>query len=192
MNQADFLSQLRRALGGMSEAEKTEILSDYEEHFRMARAAAKSDDETSQSLGNPRILGRSYRVDSLLEEGRSGGKVTSVLRAIFASLSLGFFNIIIVLGPFVALLGVLVGLWAGAIAMALSGAGAFVMTLASPLLPHIVHVTGIAIPFVLFCSIGVAALGVLWAIGMWFLTRWFVFAVAKYAQFNARIIMNRR
>ncbi len=76
--------------------------------------------------------------------------------------------------------------------MALSGAGAFLMTLVSPLIPHVVHVTGIAIPFVLFCSIGVGALGVLWVIGMWFLTRWFVFGVAKYAQLNARIITNRR
>lgn len=192
MNQVEFLSQLRRALGGLPEAEKTEILAEYEEHFRMAREAGKSDEEISQALGNPRLLGRSFRVDSLLEEGKTGGKLTSVLRAIFASLSLGFFNIVVVLGPFVALLGVLAGLWACAVSMALSGVGVILMIIASPFLPHLVHVTGIGIPFLLFASIGVSALGLLAVIGMWFLTRWFVFAVAKYAQLNARIVMNRR
>lgn len=192
MNQAEFLSRLRRALGGLPESEKAEILSDYEEHFRMAREAGRGEEQTAESLGNPRVLGRSYRADSLLEEGRSEGRLTSVLRAIFASLSLGFINIVFVLGPFIGLLGVLLGLWAGAVSMALSGAGVFLMTIASPFIPHVLHITGIAIPFVMFCGIGVAALGVLWVVGMWFLTRWFVFGVARYAQLNARIVMNRR
>jgi uncharacterized membrane protein len=192
MNQVEFLSQLKRALGGLAEQEKTEILADYEEHFRMAREAGKSDEQISQSLGNPRVLGRSYRVDSLLEEGRAEGKVSAVVRAIFASLSLGFFNIVVVLAPFIALLAVIVSLWTVAVSLALSGVCVILALIASPFLPGFINLGGVGVPFLIFSSIGVSALGLLAVIGMWFLTRWFVFAVATYAQFNARIIMNRR
>jgi uncharacterized membrane protein len=192
MKRDEFLAQLRKSLGGLPEEEKKEILSDYEEHFSAGLASGKSEEDVAQALGNPRVLGASFRIDAMLEEGKSGGSLTAVLRAVFASLSLGFFNLIVVLGPFIAVVAVILSLWAAAAAMALSGVAALVGLAIQPLLPQFLSTGGMNTAFLVFASIGVSACGLLAGIGMLFLTRWFFIAIAKYVQFNVRIVAHRR
>ena len=107
MTREQFMTELKRSLGRRPEAERNEILYDYEEHFRMGAADGKSEEEIARSLGNPRMLGKSFEIDALLEAPASGAGVTaaSVMRAVFASLSLTFFNVIVVLGPLLGLVG---------------------------------------------------------------------------------------
>ncbi len=193
MNRQDFIAQLRAFLGGMREEEKKDIIADYEEHFRMGMEAGKTEEEISRALGNPRILGKSFAIDAMLEEGKTDRKALSVLRAVFAFLSLGFLNLIIVLGPFIAVVAVIISFWASAAAVALSGiAVIFSAALGPMILPSFLSVGGISAPFLFFSGVGITALGVLWLIGMWFLSRWFIFAVGKYIQLNARIVSIRR
>jgi uncharacterized membrane protein len=193
MRREQFISELKRALGGMSEAEKREILYDYAEHFRMGTADGKTEEEISRALGNPRLLGKSYRIDSLLEEPREGGavKAGSVVRAVFASASLGFFNLIFVLGPFIGLVGVMIGLWAGAVSLPLSGVALFVGSIAAPFFRGFVDLGGLHPLVVFFGGIGVAGLGLLAVIGMWKLSILFTRMTAAYVRFNARIVTRR-
>jgi uncharacterized membrane protein len=194
MNRDTFLSELRAALGRMQESEKREVLADYEEHFRMGMADGKSEEQIAASLGNPRLLGKSFAIDALLEEPKGGGGVSavSVLRALFASISLTFFNLIFILGPLLGLVGVMIGLWATAVSLPLAG----VATLASPLValvtPGFFTLSGINPAFLVFAGIGVAAIGLLAVIGMWKLTRVFVLMIAAYVKFNARIVTRRK
>ena len=95
MNKEQFLNQLRRSLSGIPEQEKKEILYDYEEHFRSGLENGQEEEEIAGSLGNPRVLGKTYRIESLLDEEKGGQRASNILRAVFASLSLGFFNVII-------------------------------------------------------------------------------------------------
>ncbi|MCX6344133.1 MAG: DUF1700 domain-containing protein [Armatimonadetes bacterium] len=193
MNREQFLSQLRLNLGNMPDADKQDILFDYEEHFRIGLTDGKSEEQIAESLGNPRVIGNSYRIDAMLSLPKEGGDITaaSVSRAVFASISLTFFNIIFVLGPFFGLLGVLFGMWATAVSLTLAGVGLAV----SPIWPGAIQF--IANPllngaFVLFSGIGIAALGVLASIGMSVLTKWFFIGVAVYVKFNARIIRGEK
>jgi uncharacterized membrane protein len=192
MRKDEFLAGLRRSLGAMREEEKNEILADYEEHFRMGMASGKTEEEIARALGNPKVLGKSFAIDAMLEEGKTERNAAAVLRAVFAFLSLGFLNIVIVLGPFIAVVAVIVSFWAAAAAVALSGIAAVVAIPLAPVLPSYVTFGGLPVPFVFFAGIGAAALGLLGLIGMWFLTRWFIFAVGKYVQLNARIVSLRR
>jgi uncharacterized membrane protein len=192
MKREEFLLQLRRSLGGMGEEEKKEILADYEEHFRMDMASGKSEEDVSRALGNPRILGKSFAIDAMLEEGKTDRNASAVLRAVFAFLSLGFFNIVVVLGPFIAFVAVILSFWASALAIALSGIAVVAAIALEPVLPQFLSFGGLSVPFVFFAGIGVTALGLLGLIGMWFLSRWFIFAVGKYVQLNARIVSLRR
>jgi uncharacterized membrane protein len=190
MKKEEFLAELKRALGRLPEAEKNEILADYEEHYRMGLSCGRTEEQVSDALGNPRILGKSFLIDSMLEEGRGAGSVVSVLRAVFASLSLGFFNLIVVLGPFIAFVAVIAALWACAAALSLTGIAVLVGLVIQPLLPQFIQ--GLSVPFLVFASIGVSALGALSLLGMWFLTRWFMSSITKYVRFNLRIITSRR
>ena len=193
MTREQFLWQLRLSLGNMPDADKQDIVYDYEEHFRIGLADGKSEVQIAESLGNPRVIGNSYRIDAMLNVPKEGGSVpaASVLGAVFASISLTFFNIIFVLGPFFGLVGVLFGMWATAVSLAVAGIGLMV----SPILPGATQF--IANPllngaFVFFSGIGIAALGVLASIGMLALTKWFFIGVAAYVKLNARIIRGER
>ena len=193
MTREKFLSDLKGALGRMSEEERREVIYDYEEHFRMGAAEGKTEDQIAQSLGNPRVIGKSYAIDALLEEPKEGGelKAASILRAVFASISLTFFNVIFILGPFLGLVGVLIGLWATAAALGLSAVGVFLAPIAALVAPGSFTLAGYQAGFLVFAGVGVAGLGVLACIGMWKLTRLFMTGTAAYLKFNARIVTRR-
>ena len=188
MNEEQFLNQLRRSLSGVPEQEKKEILYDYEEHFRSGLENGQEEAEIARSLGNPRVLGKTYRIESLLDEERGGRRASNILRAVFASLSLGFFNVIITIPLYSGLLAGLVSLWAGAVSLALSGVGVIVGIILLPLFPATFSLGGLSIPFLIFAGIGTVALGLLSVIGMWKLSQLFFRMTAKYVQFNVRII----
>jgi uncharacterized membrane protein len=194
MNRDQFLSQLRKALGRTSEAEKREILADYEEHFRVGIAEGRSEEDLAKALGNPSAIGNAFRIESLADNTRKGWKLGDVFRAVFASISLGFFNIIVVLGPFLGLVGVLIGMWAVVAALGISGIGGVAGAIAGPFLQGLLGFTftaGNAL-FLFFAGTCAAALGVLAAIGMAWVTRQFFVLTARYVTFNARIISGRK
>jgi uncharacterized membrane protein len=188
MNKEQFLSQLRRSLSGIPEQEKKEILYDYEEHFRSAVENGQEEEEIARSLGNPRILGRSYRIENLLDKERGGQRASNILRAVFASLSLGFFNVIITIPLFAGLFAGLAGLWAGAVSLAIAGVAVIVGVILQPLLPAFISLAGLSVAFLIFSGLGIAALGLLAVIGMWKLSQLFFRMTAGYVQFNVRII----
>jgi uncharacterized membrane protein len=192
MKKNEFLAQLKRALGSLPEGEKKEILADYEEHFSIGLAEGKSEEEISRALGNPRVLGASFRIESMMEEGKSGWTLASILRAVFASLSLGFFNLVIVLGPFIGVVAVVISLWAVAASLALSGVAVLLGLIVMPILPQFLSTGGLSAAFLVFASIGTSGLGLLASIGMWYLSKWFIIAIAKYVQLNVRIVARRR
>ena len=188
MNKEQFLYQLRRSLSGIPEQEKKEILYDYEEHFRSGLENGKEEEEIARSLGNPRVLGKSYRIESLLDIERGGRRASNILRAVFASLSLGFFNVIITVPLFAALFAGLVSLWAGAVSLATAGVAVIVGVILQPIFPAFISLGGLSIVSLLFAGIGVSALGLLSVIGMWKLSQLFFRMTAKYVRFNVRII----
>jgi uncharacterized membrane protein len=194
MNKARFIAELRRTLGRMPEKERTEVLYDYEEHFRMGAADGRTEEQIAASLGNPRALGASYAIDTLLEMPKEGGAVraASVVRAVFASVSLTFFNAIFVLGPFLGLVVLMIAMWAVAPALALSGVALFFAPIAGAILPAWISTGGLSTAFLMFAGIGLAGLGMLAGIGMWQLSRLFVKMIAAYVRFNARVVARRK
>jgi len=194
MNREQFLAQLRKALGRTAETEKREILADYEEHFRAGLAEGRSEENIAKALGNPSAIGNAFRIENLADNTRTGWKLADVFRAVFASISLGFFNIIVVLGPFLGLIGVLIGMWAGVAGLAIGGIGGVAGAIAGPFLQGLLgfSMTAGNVLFLFFAGVCTAALGVLAAIGMTWVTRQFFVLTARYVSFNARIISGRK
>jgi len=193
MTEKRFISLLKGNLKGLSGREKEEILGDYREHFRLGCEEGKTEEEIAAALGDPAVLGRSNQAEFSGADAAPDSPVSEVLRVIVASLSLGFVNLIFVLGPWVGLAGALAGLWAAALSVALSGAASVLAVIFEPLLklalPDMFITPGFGIRLAaVLAGIALACLGSLATIGMVYVTKGFLRGTVRYLRFNLKII----
>src|SRR5258708_1960548 len=112
MSKDKFIQDLRDGLRGIPETEKKDILSDYEEHFRAGREQGKTEEHIAASLGNAKTIAKQFRAGYSIKQAEADFSAGNIVRAVLAAVSLGFFNIVFVIGPFAGLVGILVGLYA--------------------------------------------------------------------------------
>lgn len=190
MNKKQFLDQLTVNLRGIPKEDRLDIISDFEEHFIVGMEKGRTEDELSDSLGNPKTLAKQLRASVLVDQAEKSASATNITRAVFATLGLGFFNLIFVLGPFAGIAAVLFSLFATAVALAASGITILVATIFGPLFPEFVGI--IVNPAVgIFGSIGLACFGILFFIGDIFLAKALYRLFIKYIKFNSRVIKGR-
>ena len=191
MNKKEFLGRLSELIKDIPEEEKKDILFDYEEHFRIGLEKGRKEEEIAASLGDPKVIAKQSRASCILREAEKTTSASNIMRAIFAAVGLGFFNLVIVLGPAIGLLGIFVGLFAASFAITVSGAAVLFGTLLGP-----VFVWDVYIPFAAVVSIplgiGLTALGLLSIIGTFYLTKFFYKLSISYLKMNLQIITNRR
>ncbi len=191
MNKKEFLGRLSELTKDISEEEKKDILFDYEEHFRIGLEKGRKEEEIAASLGDPKVIAKQSRASCILREAEKTTSASNIMRAIFAAVGLGFFNLVIVLGPAVGLLGIFVALFAASFAITVSGAAVLFGTLLGP-----VFVWNVYIPFAAVVSIplgiGLTALGLLSLIGTFYLIKFFYKLSISYLKMNLQIITNRR
>ncbi|MBV9509400.1 MAG: DUF1700 domain-containing protein [Caulobacteraceae bacterium] len=128
MNRREFMSRLRAGLAGLPAAAIEDIAADYEAHFDDAAAAGRSEPETAEALGDPGRLARELRAEASLKTWREARTPAAAASAVFAVLSLGAVDIIVLLPVLTALAGVLsllfflvlIGLVAGGVVIAAS------------------------------------------------------------------------
>jgi uncharacterized membrane protein len=193
MTEKQFNSILKKNLKGLEEEDKNEILSDYSEHFRLGKESGKSEEDISESLGDPAQIGKSSRVELLVDQADRESAAGNVFKAVMASFSLGFFNIVFVLGPYLGLAGVMIGLWAAAVSVMISGAVTSLAVIFWPIIsffvPYAIYPEGFAVKLAMFLAgIVMFSLGSLATIGMVKLTQLFYRGTVKYLQSNLKII----
>lgn len=119
------------------------------------------------------------------------------MRAVLASIGLGLFNIIFILGPYLALAGILIAVYATAVALIVAGIGlvfgGVVMAVGGTVFfAPVVIPAGIAggtlIVAILGAGVAIAALGGLIFLGALKLTQLFYQVTLKYLKLNVRII----
>lgn len=190
MNKEEFLNTLDAALTNFKAEDKKEILYDYEEHFRIGKENGKDEEELIKELGNPNSIADQYKTsaqdgirDSSLKEERP--QSVNVLAAI----GMIFFNLIFILGPYLGIVGALIGLFASAAALMISGIAVAICVFVEPLYVLFIH-----IPFevshaaLFFIGVGIAALGALFLIGMCYVSKFVYKGTAKYISWNMKII----
>jgi uncharacterized membrane protein len=180
MIREQYLGHLWELLAPVPEKQRREWMYDYEEHFRVSAELGRSEEEAASELGDPRAIAKelllNYRVD---QADNKRGSITLVSRAVFAAVSLGFFNLIFVLGPFVAVLGVLIALWGVAVSVALSSIAVLYEGWFGS------AVTNVQACFVALALVG---LGMLLGAGTHWLTRAFAKLTLQYLKFNSKVI----
>jgi uncharacterized membrane protein len=190
MNKKEYLDNLSKYLRGIPREDEKDIMSDFEEHFEMGIEEGRTEEDLSKSLGEPKALANQLRANIMVAQAEKETSAVNITRAVFASLGLGFFNLIFVLGPFMAVLGVLLALFITGISIAAAGIVGLLSTIFSPLFPEYFNL--IMNPAVgIFASIGAVSFGVLFFIGDVYLTKGFFRLFIRYIKFNARIVSGK-
>lgn len=179
MTKDQFLKQLNDALRKVSHDEREEIIRDFEEHFVIAYEEGKTDEEIIASLGSPQQIAKemiaSYHIEQMEEKTTTG----NIIKATWAVIGLSFFNIVIVLAPFLTIIAFILSGWI------LSAAG-----IISPLLVFInpLFYPGTFEMFDLFFSLTLCGLGLFIGIGMYYVTKAISSGFVKYLKFNVNLV----
>ncbi len=186
MNKKTFINTLEANLNGINYDDKKDIIYDYEEHFRMGKESGKTEEDIATSLGDPKILAKQFKASYMIEKAKTNTSTHNIFSAILAVLALGFFNLIFVLGPFIALAAVLLVLYILAIVVIITGV---CVLFASIISPFYGFWESASLPIVgLFASIGTTALGFLFFIGDCYIAKYFYRGTLKYLKWNLNII----
>jgi len=187
MTKNEFLEILRTNLKGLPEDEIKDILYDYNEHFLIGISKGRTEEEIATSLGNPKQLAKEIKANYHIIKVESGYSLRNLFQAVFASVGLGFFNLVFVVGPFLGIIGALIGLFVAGIVIIVSGGVFFFLTLTNSTLIAIPNITA-----GIFLSLALISFGILWTIGTIYLCKLFYQITIMYLRFNLNIITNRR
>lgn len=194
MTKKAFLEAMRKQLSGLPKEERDDILLEYQVHFDEGLKSGRTEEQIVRELGSPAELARMYRADVLIRNAEDNVSTTNILRAILATLGLGLFNLILVLGPFVGLLGILIGVFAVSVAMVGSGVVMFVHAAFGPItagwihIPVVMNVTPMGTAFL---GIGLFALGLLVFIFGVVASRAIYRLTIRYLRFNLKIVKGK-
>lgn len=179
MTKQQFLADLEAALKKLPSSERDDILHDYKEYFMMGVEDGKTEEEIAASLGSPRQLGRELSAMHHVDRIEGNNSVGNFFRALWAVIGLGFFNLVIVLGPFIALAAVVIGGWIVSVSFILMPLGVLLNTVIYPEIFEVYNV---------FFSIGLAGAGLLVGIFMLHATIWMKNIFIRYFKFNVRMV----
>lgn len=180
MNKKKYLNDLAEELKSLPLHEQREVLEDYEEHFNMAQESGRTDEDIISGLGSPKKIAKELLAQSEISRAEENPSLSSVTRAVFATLGLGLFNLIFVLAPFIVLILIPVVL------IIVSGA-----LLISPFLLLIQD--GLTATFLkeIFLILGLIGVGLLFFAGALKASRVVYKLTLSYLTFNLKIIRRK-
>lgn len=189
----EFLKQLREHLKGLPESERNEIIRDHEEMIRDAMASGKSETDAVLAFGDPRTLAKSLTATSLVQSSSVNASRENVWtefrgvgRAVFAVAALAPFNLIFVLGPFLAVVGCLTAGWAVVGAGVAASVAAFFAIMSVSFTPLTIFWAPVAGGFLALSGFFFSLAGCMF---MAFLTRGFAKLALQYLQWNLSFIV---
>ena len=179
MNREQFLQKLFDQLSALPIEERNDIINDYNEYFENGLLEGKSESEISKNLGSPELIAKELTISNTFAQVESKMTFSNVISAIGLTIGLSFLNLIIVLGPAIAIAGILFGGWVTGIVL-----------IFSPLLQLISILFGFnqAYAFEIFLAIGFSGLGILLSIGMYYVTIFSSKVFIKYCKWNVSVV----
>lgn len=179
MNKKDFLTDLERHLSKLSKTEKKDILQDYEEYFAIGIVEGKEEHQIVESLGSPKQLAKELLADYHIGKMEKTSSTPNMFKAVWAVIGLGFVNLVIVLGPFLALISLLAAGWITGVSGMLSPLLVLVSAIANP---------GTFLWYDIFVSMALCGLGIFISIGMYKATVSIRRGFLRYLKYNVSIV----
>lgn len=180
MNKNTFMTKLKRNLVQLKQSTRQEILADFEEHFADGAISGKTEAQVAEELGNPKQLAEHYITTA--ENDDKASIPEAVGRGIFAGLGLLLLNAMIIIPIVAGLFAAVVSLWTVPISTFASAIALIVYPIFGTL--------PVSIPyfFTLLASIALLGFSVASAIGMYYLSKYFVKGVVAFAKMQYRVI----
>ena len=191
MDRLQYLEKLEKSLKSLPVEERTDIVNDFKEYFEIGIERGRTEEELSLSLGNPKMLARQIMLESYIQKAEETKSASNILRAVFTSIGLSFFNLIVMLPIFLIALSVLAASFACAISLSAAGITGTVGSFFSPLFAQYLTFnvnTAVSI----FAFIGIGSFGILFFIGSIYISKSMFRLVVKYLRFNLKVIKGRR
>ena len=187
MNKQEYLDILMSYLQGLPISELEDIFSDYEEHFRIGISKGKSEEEISKELGDPMEVANNYKTIYGYNNNQDMNNTSysnNDTKKLLVTIGLIAFNIIVVAGPYLGLVGILLSFYGIGISIIIGGFAvlfSFPFSIFTPIpTPHILT----SISF----GIGLLALGALGIILSVYLTKLLYQLTIKYIKWNSELI----
>lgn len=179
MNKNKFLSELKYQLRKLPQYEVDEILQDYHEYFTLAEMEGKSEQQIANGLGSPKQIAKELMATHYIEEMEKTNSLSNTMRAVWAALGLGFLNLVFILGPFIGVVGVIVGLW-------ITGFS-FIIAPILVLISAVIDLNSFRL-FDLFTAIIFSGIGIFVLIGVHYFTSFVKKATIRYLKYNVSIV----
>ncbi len=190
MDKKQFMKEFERNLKGVSREDRKEIIEDYEEHFSIGKKKGRKEAEIAKSLGNPKSLAKQAKMELLVTKAEEEKSMGNIMRVVFATIGMSFFNLVFVVGIFFGLLAVVISLFATGFAITVSGLAlmvfAFFPTVEFFYMPAFNHIA------MFFGGISIASLGLLFTIGAYYVGKGFYVLTIKYVKLNIRVIRGNK
>lgn len=184
MNKEQFLVELSIQLKKIPKKEREEILFDYAEYFEHALHRGRSEQDVIDSLGSPKKLAKELMADYHFEKAKTTHSYPSLFRAIYTSIGLGFFNLVFMLGPLIAIVAVIFAMY--------TVAGTFILTPFLVIINMIWDQSLSQAMFNMFTSFILVGLGILLLVGMNKFSKAFFGWFTRYLESNFKIIKGER
>lgn len=178
MTKEQFMKVLSKHSIKLPDKEREEVIRDFEEHFSIGYEEGKTDEEIIDSLGSPQQIAKELVATHHLDKMESDVSAGNIIRAVWAVIGLSFFNLVIVLGPFIAVVAIIFSGWITSIAFAVS-----------PILYilNLIFYPSQFIMFDLFFSIFLCGIGIFIGIIMYYVTNWMIKMTTRYLQYNINL-----
>jgi uncharacterized membrane protein len=187
LNKKQFFKDLREELKQLPKEDLDSLMKDYEEHFEIGISKGRSEEELVKSLGNPNIIAKHVKAYFLVRQAEDNTSVINFLRAFFATIGLGFVNLIFITGIVIGISFLLFGFFLASGAIVFAGVAGIVSPFIAPYIES-VSFGGINSIAIFFFGIGLTAFGLLFFIANGYITRWFYYIIIKYLKMNIKII----
>jgi uncharacterized membrane protein len=197
MDKHSFLKRLDERLRFLAEAERKDILYDYEEHIDSAVENGEDEMQVIEKLGSPELIARQFNATQSIKKAEQNKTTGNMLRAVVATMGLGLINLILI-GPFFGLLGCLVGFYGAAFGITLGGlvsAAVGMYGLLGGNVEPFIHLGNSVSYNVDVFSMGIVGLGIFFtsiggliAVFSIWATKWFYKGTIAYLKLNLNVI----
>lgn len=188
MTKDKWIHELKVGLKGLSKDEIEEIVADYNEYFYDAKENGREEEEVTGALGDPKRLAKQFKTDSTIKKAQANMSLPNILRAVFAIVTLSIFNIVIMVGPITAVLGLI----AGGIMTGISLFGGGILGLIAVLIFGSKAFIGLSFSLTIMIAVLLGlffgSLGILILIVDFWFGKWIFNLLVKYFRFNFDIV----